>query len=461
MAFLQSLPNGTLEIPPEQAPAVAAFLLSVGLPQEEVDRLLFNSGSAAKSLSAADLQAAWQRVQELGSSQETSQDPGQSLGGLKLSPDAQELRQSPDYQRLWERLTLPESMLPSLRLALARLGSSPEELAQLGEEAQGRGVPLARVWQLLRHSPNGLNLNEPSNQSPSSSVAELSQEAILGERPVRGEEVEEWRQLLLKAGLKLEVVEKLLGRFSPANQEELKTALLNLAPPEEQPTILADPKPLFLPENLALRTFLWQDPNGGDQPQLNGNGAGEKQHHAAAELATSLSLGSQGEALGLPAFPAELQALTQGGTGIGTPLSNTVPAWRLLPPEVRESLWNQLKSGIISNLGPGESQVSLRLNPPELGQIHLTLHLSGQEVAVTAVATRPEVAELATMGVQQLLQALATQGLILTQFQVRLQDQPPRPPTFVFAGNRDKGSEPGERSIAPSRRRAGEVDRFV
>ena len=82
-------------------------------------------------------------------------------------------------------------------------------------------------------------------------------------------------------------------------------------------------------------------------------------------------------------------------------------------------------------------------------------------MAITAVATRPEVAELATMGVQQLLQALATQGLILTQFQVRLQDQPPRPPSFVFAGNRDKGSETGERFIAPSRRRAGEVDRFV
>ncbi len=70
-------------------------------------------------------------------------------------------------------------------------------------------------------------------------------------------------------------------------------------------------------------------------------------------------------------------------------------------------------------------------------------------------------AELATLGVQQLLQALAQQGLVLTQFQVRLQDQPARQLTPSLAGAREKGSEPGERFPASSRRRSGEVDRFV
>jgi len=132
-----------------------------------------------------------------------------------------------------------------------------------------------------------------------------------------------------------------------------------------------------------------------------------------------------------------------------------------LAPEVRESLWSQLQSGIISNLQPGETQVNLSLNPPELGQIQLTLTLTGQELAVTAVASRPDVAELATLGVQQLLQTLAQQGVVLTQFQVRLQDLPVSQSTPVFAGTRDKGSEPGPKDSGLPRRRSGEVDRFV
>jgi flagellar hook-length control protein FliK len=128
---------------------------------------------------------------------------------------------------------------------------------------------------------------------------------------------------------------------------------------------------------------------------------------------------------------------------------------------MRESLWSQVQSGVLTNLGQGESQVTLNLNPPELGQIQLTLHLSGQELAVTALATRPEVAEVANLGVQQLLQALAQQGLVLTQFQVRLQDQPERLLTPALAGVREKGSETGGNPSASSRRRVREVDRFV
>jgi flagellar hook-length control protein FliK len=114
-----------------------------------------------------------------------------------------------------------------------------------------------------------------------------------------------------------------------------------------------------------------------------------------------------------------------------------------------------------ANLSQGENQVTISLNPPELGHIQLSLNLSGQELAVTAVATRPEVAALANLGVPQLIQALAQQGLVLTQFQVRLQDQPTGQIAPVVAGARQKGSEPGGNLSTSSRRRSGEVDRFV
>jgi flagellar hook-length control protein FliK len=142
-------------------------------------------------------------------------------------------------------------------------------------------------------------------------------------------------------------------------------------------------------------------------------------------------------------------------------LSDAGPAWRLLPPEAQKSLWTQLQSGVTANLNQGENRVTLNLNPPDMGQIQLTLNLNGQDLAVSAVATRPEVAELAAMGMPQLVQALAQQGLFLTDFQVRLQDQPERPVSSVLAGARDKENAPGGNSSTSSRRRSGEVDRFV
>jgi hypothetical protein len=460
MTFLQSQPNGALKIPPEQVPAVAAYLVAAGLPHEEVEGLLSSRGFSEQGLSAADLQAAWQRTQGQGASAETLAEPKprpqQSLAGLNLSPEAQEMLQTPDYRAHWQRLTVSEDMLPILRLALARLGSSPQALARLEEEAQGHGLPLSRVWQILQQGQNrGIvpAANEPSPPSPGENP---SPAAMLAARPVTAEEVAEWRQLLLKAGLQPEMVEKMLGQASPATQGDLKATLLALAPPEEPATVLSEPKPLYLPENLRQSPFFQPDQTDGGQSHRFGQGSGDQQPGAAANLASDLA-----EAFGLPAFSTELSSFTPLGTGLGAPLSAAGPLWNPIAPEVRGSLWSQLQSAIFSNLQPGESRVSLNLNPPEMGHIQLNLHLSGQELAVTAVASRPDVAELATQGVQQLLQALAQQGLVLTQFQVRLQDHPQGLTAAAQAGGREKPGESGERFPAANRRRRGEVDRFV
>jgi len=462
IAFLQSQPNGVLKISPDQTQAVAAYLVNAGLPVEEVKQLLASPDFAAKGLSAADLQAAWQRTQTQGQKPagETVAEPATgskpSMAGLNLPTAAQEILQDPDYKARWERFTLPASMLPTLRLALARLGATPEALAQLEDESQGKGIPLSRVWQVLQSGQGKGSLPAASASGTPSSGETTSPAALLAEQPVSLEEMSEWRLILLKAGLEPQEVEKLLGQESVGNQKDLKTNLLALAPPDEQPSVLSSPKPLYLPQNLRLSPFFWQGQAHGDQAQLNGNGGDHQQYGAAADLAAT-----NGEAFGLPAFAAELLSFNPNVAGTGAPLSSTGPAWHSFAPELRAALWNQLESGILSNLQSGESQVSLKLNPPEMGQIQLTLNLNGQDLAVTAVASRPEVAELATQGVQQLLQALAQQGLVLTQFQVRLQEHPGVQTSSLLAGNREKNSESGEKFPPPSRRRSSEVDRFV
>jgi hypothetical protein len=351
-----------------------------------------------------------------------------------------------------------------VRLALARLGASPQALAQLEDKGQGQGIPLTRVWQVLQSIKDNLNPGGTSEQTGATAAAEASQAAVLGQQKVTGTEMEEWRQVLLKAGLPAEVVEKLLGQKSPGTQEELKTSLLAAAPTEEPLSIVAEPKPLYQPQNLQMRSFFWQTNLGGDQPQLNGDGSEAKGENPTAQLATPAPTPvtpATGENFGLSAFAAEFQGLAQEAAGAAVPLSDSGPTWPLPPPEVQESIWTQLQSGITSNLDQGENRVTLNLNPPELGKIQLTLNLSGQDLSVTAVATRPETAELASLGMPQLVQALAQQGLVLTDFQVRLQDQPGRQISPVLAGTRDKGSAPGGQSSTSSRRRSGEVDRFV
>jgi flagellar hook-length control protein FliK len=462
MAFLQSFPGGSLKIAPEQVPAVASYLKSAGLPQDEVDRLLTPSSSQEISLNATDLQAAWQRVGGQGTAGATlpAQNEPQSPAANQAQ-ETQKIQQTPGYRAVWERLTIPENMLPNLRLALARLGASPEALAQLEPKEAGQGIPLTRVWEVLQNVKNSLTPSGTTDQSGAATGTEPSQSAVLGQQPVSGAEMEEWRQVLLKAGLQPEVVEKLMGQKSPGTQEDLKTSLLAAAPAEEAPPALTEPKPLYPPQNLQMRPFFWQSQNGVDQPQLSGDGSGAKEQNPTAQLATLPQALATGENFAIPTFAAELQGVAQATTGGTAPLSDAGPAWRLLPPEAQESLWTQLQSGVTANLNQGENRVILNLNPPDMGQIQLTLNLSGQDLAVSAVATRPEVAELAAMGMPQLVQALAQQGLFLTDFQVRLQDQPERPVSPVLAGAREKGNAPGGNSSTSSRRRSGEVDRFV
>ncbi len=460
IAFLQSQPDGSMVISVEQAPAVAAFLRSAGLPQEEVDGILSGSGSPEITLTAANLSAAWERAQAQGLAASGAQTPGPSPEPF-LRRETPEIQQTSDYRALWERATLPPSMLPTLRLALAHLGASPEILAQVEEEAQGQGIPLARVWQLLPNIKPGSAAHASGAAMEAAPNATFSPSAQLGERPVTAAEMAEWRQVLLKANLQPEVVDKLLVQASPATQEELKTTLLAMAPAEEELPTLAEPKPLYLPQVLRLRPYFWQPQTGSDQPPLNGDGLEEQGTGANGEFPPWSTPALPQGTMSFPSFAGELQGLAQNLTSSGPALGDAGSAWRLLSPEARESLWSQVQSGVLTNLGQGESRVTLNLNPPELGQIQLTLHLSGQELAVTALATRPEVAEVANLGVQQLLQALAQQGLVLTQFQVRLQDQPERLLTPALAGVREKGNEAGGNPSASSRRRSREVDRFV
>jgi hypothetical protein len=98
-----------------------------------------------------------------------------------------------------------------------------------------------------------------------------------------------------------------------------------------------------------------------------------------------------------------------------------------------------------------------------LGQIELLLNLKGEDLAVTAMISRPDVAYLAGAGVEQLVQALSQHGLVLSQFHVQLQAGPPGSLGFSALKGGTGGKKEGVTVSGETfrRRRTEGVDRFV
>ncbi len=434
-------PGGVLPITASRQPEIAALLGEAGFSPSQVEALLNSPQVQEYGLTAEALRAAWMKAVH----------GSQAEGKERFQPGTMgQVTSHADYQRLWERLRLPIEAFPDLRLALQQLGASPEALAGLEEYATPQGIPVGQVWRVIKQClREGQEAISPGSAAPSGKQGELAD-------PLSGEEVEQWRQLLLQTGFSPEVVDGLLGMQAPASTAELRARLAALAPSPPPPQTQDAPKPLYLPENLRLRSLWWENrmaPESGfgkspdGQAQASDTGESFLLHSPASE-----NQGSFASFLTSLAAPHLADVTGMGGSVFGP-----------MTPEVGQAFWSQLEAGILGNLQPGESRLNLVLNPPQLGQIELTLNLRGEDLAVTAMITRPEVAHLAGAGVEQLVQALSQHGLVLSQFQVRVREGGPDPVSLLateqkMMGKKEQGSEGGE---SARRRRTNRVDRFV
>jgi hypothetical protein len=467
--FLQQQPGQALKVPPDRVQDVQAFLLKAGISQEQVENLLNSPSFQEQGLTAQNVQAAWQNdVQN--SLQQTLADSGGQVKGASAQDSGQltslkDLTSQPDYQQLWQNLILPAKALGDLRVQLQQMGVPPDSLNNLNEQNYPQGISLTEVWQLLQQAPKSpLATSAAATDPTKGNTAPPSPLLISG-----ANDVEKWRQLLVQAGMDPELAQTLVSGPAPANREELRTTLVQMAPPSNSPQDLEIPKPLYLPENVRVRQVPWLQQGNLGQGQGSANGNLGQNLGSASKLPEVNLPGTQD----LNNFLALLTGgapensntgLTPGATGATGQSVNA-----LLTPEAREALWAQVQSGVLGNLKPGENQITLTLNPPDMGKLHLTLNLKGENVEVTAITTHPAVAEAATAGVQQLALALNQQGLVLTQCQFHLQDEAPGQPQLAF--NQDSGDqrqtgrqEPDrwEQPATPRRRRwAGGIDCFA
>ncbi len=413
VAFLAEQPGGALKLSAERQSEMSGLLMNAGVPQDQVEQFMSSPRVQEHGVTVADIYGLWQRAAFL---LDTGGAAGQGAGILPQGEAGKAaIELSREYQQRWEQLRLPANALPELKLELQRLGVDPQVLADLEKRGSTQGVPLTEVWKLLSRLPQ-----------EGQTWSELPR-ALVAASPLAGDELAGWRQLLQAAGLPPGLTEALLGDNSAASAQELTTKLLEIGPPPPALPSQETPKPLYLPGELRLGAVAWQA--WGQEVDAQGEEQGSPDFFQGASPEQNGDV--HGMAPPEPSYQILAGAVGQGGgslVGQGVEagaLAGAGGSSQLLPylnPEVREALWSQLRSGIISHLRPGDSEVVLSLKPPELGQVQLTLHLSNQQVAITAVTGRREVGELVQAQVNQLSQALSQQGLVLASFQVRPQE---------------------------------------
>lgn len=81
----------------------------------------------------------------------------------------------------------------------------------------------------------------------------------------------------------------------------------------------------------------------------------------------------------------------------------------------------QVESGIFKNLSEGTKQLTLRLDPPDLGKLNLQITVRGQEVNVVLKAENADVGRMLQENMHQLRQTLEDQGLKVGKMEVQTQ----------------------------------------
>lgn len=455
--FLNQQPDQALKVPANRLPEVESFLMQAGLPPAQVESLISSPNFSEQGLTAQNIQAAWQNAVKDSLQQTIGANGNQIAANLQQGPlqqtvasaaqvvSLQNIVNKPEYQQMWQSLTLPQQDLPALRAELQKLGVPPETLTDLNAQNYPQGISLAKVWQYLQQAP----------KSPVGSTDAISGDSLKAAKaadaiPIigAGQDVAKWRQFLTDAGMDPELAKTMIPNPDPSTRGDLRTDLMQVAPPPATPQQTDAPKPLYLPGNLRVHQV----------PQLQQTTAGQGQGESSANdnLAQNFSFDAKQQEANIPVpttanitenlnnFLAMLngdsqvksdQAAAPAVTG------NPSAATAYLTPEAKEAIWTQVQSGILGNLRPGENQITLTLNPPDLGKITLTLNVRGETVEVTAVTSHAAVAEAATTGVQQLAQALTQQGLTLTHFNFHHQDEAPHGQTQL-AFSQNQGGDP-------------------
>lgn len=450
--FLNQQPDQALKVPADSVASVQNFLMQAGLPAEQVESLVNSPRFQELGLTATDVKSAWMAAtKKVLQESATASDSNLPLTAAQVATlQNRNITSQANYQEMWQNLTIPPQDLADLRLQLQQLGAQPKAVQTLNQQNFPNGVSLDQVWEIIQQASKSSAAASPAAAATNTATGKnvMASPLLLS----GGRDLENWRQLLVDAGMDRELAQNLTSAATPTNQEELRATLLQLAPSASQSESQDVPKTQYLPTHLRVRQIpvLQQENVGQGQGQDLGGGSGN-----SVNLGLAFKSGAKPQEANLPGTTELNNFLTvlageaspnseqsQATSASGGPFS-TVNA--PLTPEAREALWSQVQTGILANLRSGENKVTLTLNPPEMGKLHLSLNVRGEMVEVSAITSHAAVAEAGAAGVQQLAQALNQQGLTLTQFQFHHQDGAPSQSNLAFFQNSGDQRQTGKR----------------
>jgi flagellar hook-length control protein FliK len=94
---------------------------------------------------------------------------------------------------------------------------------------------------------------------------------------------------------------------------------------------------------------------------------------------------------------------------------------RPMPEPQSRAVLEQVQSGMLRNLGNGVRQLSLRLTPPELGQVQLLLQVHNKELRAVIKTGNHEVSRIVAEQIAHLRETLEQQGLKVMRLEVQTQ----------------------------------------
>jgi len=170
------------------------------------------------------------------------------------------------------------------------------------------------------------------------------------------------------------------------------------------------------------------------QKTTSGDGPTAAHHAQAAAVPTSLPADTLAAAIPAPAaagaslLPAAPAAPATTQISVPTPLSS--PQW---PQDASRQIFNLAQSG-----GAAGHTVLMHVNPPELGPVHITLHLGDSTAQASFVSPHANVRQALENALPHLEQQLAQAGLSLGQANVSDQ-QPGQQQEQAAQGGRQNG----------------------
>ncbi len=132
--------------------------------------------------------------------------------------------------------------------------------------------------------------------------------------------------------------------------------------------------------------------------------------------------------------------LASGNLAQGETLNPTVsyePKASYSPQQV----FQQVQNGVLRSLSDGTKELTLRLDPPELGRVQLTISVANNEVSAVIRADSPEAGKVITEQLQQIREVLEQQGLKVQKLEVQTQLQEERGSAWSGTGEHNLTQE--------------------